>query len=154
MVVYLLWLINQSGQQMLKVEFMDSSLVFGDLGRNRDLHLHFASVVFGVYSMTREITPNCPPLQSPGMQLIEAAEHNLHVFEAVSGVKFLLFTDPSTFNCDALFQELYILYVDFVVKNPFHTIDVAGIGQPIQIPAFEEAVKGTVQKYNEPVGRR
>jgi hypothetical protein len=149
MVVHLLWIINQSGQQIYKHVFTAKENI-GELGRNPDLHITLPSVFFGLCSMTREISPNQRPLDASGMNLVEGTEHNIHVFETPTTLKFVLVTDPGTTSCDTLFQDLYVAYVDFVLKNPFHSVDEGGIGLSIRIPAFTEAVKGMVEKANDP----
>ena len=149
MVVHLLWIINQSGQQIYKHVFTAKETI-GELGRNPDLHITLPSVFFGLCSMTKEISPNQRPLESSCMNLVEGSEHNVHVFETPTTLKFVLITDPGTTSCEGLFSDLYIAYVDYVLKNPFHSVDEGGIGLSIRIPAFTEAVKLTVDKINDP----
>lgn len=149
MVVHLLWIVNQSGQLIYRQLFTKNEYL-GELGQKSDLHINISSVVFSMYSISQQITPNQNPLCSSGMTLIENDEHNIHIFETPTTVKFIAITDPTTTNCDVFFSDLHIAYVDYVMKNPFHVVDDGGIGQPIRIPAFAEALKGIADRFNDP----
>jgi trafficking protein particle complex subunit 4 len=149
MVVHLLWIVNQSGQ-LIHRQVFTSNEYLGELGIKPDLHINISSVVFSMYSISQQITPNNNPMQSTGMTLIEATEHNVHVYETPTLVKFIAVTDPQTSNCDALLTEVHLAYVDIVMKNPFHVVDDGGIGQPIRIAAFQEALRHIAERYNEP----
>ncbi|EAN80538.1 Sybindin-like family, putative [Trypanosoma equiperdum] len=147
MTVHLLWIINQSGQLIAKSSFTAQNSI-GELGAKPDLQLTMSSILFSTFGMSQELTPNANPVDSAGMTLLEFAEHNVHIYETPSLVKFVLVSDHHTYECNALFRQLHSLYVEYVVKNPFNIIDEGGIGQPIRIPAFTEAVKEAVDKYH------
>lgn len=149
MVVHLLWIVNQSGQLIHRQSFTASDNI-GELGQKPDLHITVSSVVFSMYSISQQLTPNANPLSSGGMTLIETNEHNIHVYESPTLVKFIAITDPNTAACDTLFSDIHIAYVDYVVKNPFHVVDDAGIGQPIRIQAFNDALRQVAERFNEP----
>ncbi|KAG5470262.1 hypothetical protein LSCM4_02957 [Leishmania orientalis] len=146
MVVHLLWIINQSGQLITKTAFTSPDNI-GELGANPDMQLTLSSVLFSTCGMSQQLTPNADPLDSSCMTLVECEEHNIHVYETPTAVKFVLFSDNRTMECTKLLKELHALYAEFATKNPFHTVDDAGIGQPIRIPAFTEAIRTTVAKY-------
>jgi trafficking protein particle complex subunit 4 len=150
MVVHLLWIVNQSGQ-LIHRQVFTSNQYLGELGIKPDLHINISSVVFSMYSISQQITPNNNPMQSTGMTLIETMEHNIHVFETPTLVKFIAVTDPQTGNCDAFLTDVHLAYVDIVMKNPFHVVDDGGIGQPIRITAFQDALRLLADKFNEPV---
>lgn len=146
MAVYLLWIINQSGQLITRTSFSKPEQI-GELGTNADMQLTLSSVLFSTCGMSQQLTPNADPLDSACMNLVECEEHNIHIYETPTLVKFVVFTDSRTMECTQLFKELHALYAEFATKNPFHVVDEAGIGQPIRIPAFTEAIKSTVAKY-------
>lgn len=148
MTIHLLWIINQSGQLIAKTSFTRPESI-GELGAKPDLQLTISSVLFSTYGMSQELTPNANPMDSAGMNLIECEEHNIHIYETPSQVKFVLVTDIRTKECDALFKELHTAYVEFAMKNPFHIVDESGIGQPIRIPAFSEAIRAVVARYQK-----
>ncbi|CCW60374.1 unnamed protein product [Phytomonas sp. EM1] len=148
MVIHLFWLINQSGQLMAKVSFTKPELI-GELGARPDLQLTISSVLFSTFGMSQELTPNSNSVDSAGMTLIECEEHNIHIYETPSLVKFVLISDTRTRECDAVFKELHTAYVEYAMKNPFHIVDESGIGQPIRIPAFSEAIRAIVSRYQK-----
>ncbi|EPY35649.1 component of TRAPP complex [Strigomonas culicis] len=147
MVVHLLWIINQSGQLIARLGFTEPALL-GELGTKPDLQLTLSSVLFSTYGMSLEITPNVNPMDSSGMHLVECEEHNIHIYETPTLVKFVLVSDNATMEVNKLCRELHAAYVEYAVKNPFHIMDEAGIGQPIRIPDFSAAVRGIVGRYN------
>ncbi|CAD2216114.1 Transport protein particle (TRAPP) [Angomonas deanei] len=147
MVVHLLWMINQSGQLIARTPFTEPALL-GELGTNADLQLTVSSVLFSTYGMSQELTPNASPIDCAGMNLIECEEHSIHIYETPTLVKIVLFTDKGTTHCRPLFRELYVAYVDYAVKNPFHVVDEAGIGQPIRVSVFSSAIRSIVGRYN------
>lgn len=150
MVIHLLWIINQSGQLITKASFTKPECI-GELGAKPELQLTISSVLFSTFGMSQELTPNANPIDSAGMNLIECDEHNIHIYETPTLVKFVLVTDNRTRECRALLKELHGLYVQFAMKNPFHVVDECGIGQPIRVPAFSEAIRAVVDRYH--VGR-
>ncbi|KAF8285617.1 component of TRAPP complex [Trypanosoma cruzi] len=147
MTVHLLWIINQSGQLIAKSSFTAPENI-GELGAKPDLQLTMSSILFSTYGMSQELTPNANPVDSAGMTLVECEEHNIHIYETPTLVKFVLVSDSRTRECIALFRELHSLYVEYVMKNPFHIVDEGGIGQPIRIAAFTGAVKRAVDRYH------
>ncbi|KAG8347778.1 Sybindin like family Sedlin N terminal conserved region [Trypanosoma vivax] len=147
MTVHLLWIINQSGQLIAKCGFTAHENI-GELGAKPDLQLTMSSIIFSTYGMSQELTPSSDPMESAGMTLLEFEEHNVHIFETPTLLKLVLVTDSRTFECNSLLHELHSLYVEYVVKNPFHIVDEGGIGQPIRIPAFTEAIKKAVDRYH------
>eukprot|EP00796_Vickermania_ingenoplastis_P001527 gene1527-912_t len=151
MLIHLLWIINQSGQLIAKLGFTDPQRT-GELGRNPESQLTLSSVLFSTYGMSQELTPNENPVDCVGMTLIEMEEHNIHVHETPTAVKFVLITDSASVSIPtALWQELHLLYTNHAMKNPFHVVDEGGIGQPIRIAAFSDAVRRTINKYSPPV---
>lgn len=148
MIVHLFWIINQSGQLITKTGFTNPEGI-GELGAKPDLQLTISSVLFSTYGMSQELTPNANPMDSAGMTLVECEEHNIHVYETPSLVKFVLVTDSQTKECDSLFKELHAAYVEYAMKNPFHIVDEAGIGQPVRVPAFTEAIRNVVGRYQQ-----
>ena len=45
-------------------------------------------------------------------------------FPYLLGVKFLVTTDPAHLNVDAFIKRVYEVYADYVMKNPFQTLDM------------------------------
>jgi trafficking protein particle complex subunit 4 len=47
----------------------------------------------------------------------------------------LLFTEPAQPNVDTVIKRVYELYADFVMKNPFYTVEM-----PIRCQKFDSAL--------------
>lgn len=93
-----------------------------------------------------------------GLQSVETDFFNLFVFQTLTGVKFILVTSPNPVvhniqpldsqtasskgelekqkeEADQLYRRLYVLYADYVMKDPFYTLDM-----PIKGNLFDERV--------------
>lgn len=150
-VIHLFWLINQSGQLISRISFTAPALI-GELGIHPDSQITLSSLLFSVCGVSQEITPRGNPMESMPMHLVEMEEHNIHIYETPTGLKMVLITDCGTKSCPpSLWHDLHMVYVSHALKNPFHTVDATGIGQPIRIPAFAEAIKKAVEKYASPL---
>ena len=62
---------------------------------------------------------------STGIETLETDNFKLHCFQTVTGVKFLIITDlNSIVQKDLLLHKIYELYSDYVLKNPFYSLDM------------------------------
>ena len=43
--------------------------------------------------------------------------------------------------------EVYSLYTDYVLKNPFYNVDQFGIGQPIRVEQFETKLEAKLREF-------
>ena len=78
------------------------------------------------------------------MTELEADGFVLQSFDTLTGLKFFLTADPDSRNLDAVLREVYVLYSDYVLKNPFYELD-----QPIQCERFVERVTKLATDYND-----
>lgn len=106
-----------------------------------------------------------PNTNRTGLQSIETDCFNLYVFQSLSGIKFIIVTSPnpvvhnlqpispqalSTKNelnkqfelANDLFKKIYILYSDYVMKDPFYSLDM-----PIKSALFDSKVVELVAAY-------
>ena len=58
-----------------------------------------------------------------------------NLYTNITGTKFLLTADPLHPNCTLTLKKIYEIYADFVMKNPFHNLEM-----PIRSDLFEEAI--------------
>lgn len=70
--------------------------------------------------------------QLSGIEVLETGLFRLTCFQTVSGMKFLLFTEPTQPNVDAIMKKVYELYADYVMKNPFYQLEM-----PIRAENFD-----------------
>jgi hypothetical protein len=59
-----------------------------------------------------------------GIETLECPTFILQAFRTVTGALFFLTAEPHTPNLKALLQRIYVLYSDYVMKNPFHQLDM------------------------------
>ena len=68
------------------------------------------------------------------MELLEADGFVLQSFDTPTGLKFFVTAEPDSRKneLDAVLREVYVLYSDFVLKNPFYEVDM-----PIHCEKFD-----------------
>ena len=149
--MYALLIINKAGGLIFNRTFQPglSSLTTND-------YLVLAGTFHGVHAITRSLTPAAilgspnflapqastlrpsgVPVPAPrpaasGLEVLESALFRLTCFQTVSGTKFLLFTEPGQANVEAVVQRVYELWTDYVMKNPFYTLE-----NPVRCEAFD-----------------
>jgi trafficking protein particle complex subunit 4 len=83
--------------------------------------LRLASSWFGMCGISAQLSPS---LQSSGIQIMQAEGFDLHSFQTLTGVIFMMLTQPHTPEAaDILRTIVYELYCDYIMKNPFHEVD-------------------------------
>ncbi|CAI5758938.1 unnamed protein product [Candida verbasci] len=91
-----------------------------------------------ILSFGKALNPNN---NKSGLQSIETDFFNLYNFQTVSGLKFIIITSPNDNfenfeTSNEIFRKLYILYSDYVMKDPFYSLDM-----PIKSILFDKNVK-------------
>lgn len=107
------------------------------------------------FEIINSLRAQSPNTNRSGLQSIETDMFNLYVFQTVSGLKFITITSPNgtvpseskrgyngelnkTYEiAHEYFRHLYMLYSDYVMKDPFYSLDM-----PIKSQLFDEKVKG------------
>jgi hypothetical protein len=106
-------------------------------------YLMLAGTFHGIHAISRSINP-APPVPAPpgnrrppttGIESLESSHFRLTCFQTPTGVKFLLFASPEQPNTDVVVRRCYELYADFVMKNPFYSLDM-----PIRVEKFDRAL--------------
>ena len=103
-------------------------------------HLRLASTFSGLALIMKQLAP------VPGsskMNELECDSFVLHSFDTLTGLKFFITADPDSRHLDAVLKEVYVLYSDYVLKNPFYENDM-----PIQNVLFDERVQKLAAEYN------
>lgn len=101
--------------------------------------LVLAGTFHGVHAIARNLSPTTRPKDSTGIETLQTSRFLLTCHQTPTGTKFLLFTEPAQQNADAILQRCYELYADFVMKNPFYSLEM-----PIRCEKFERAVQGWI----------
>lgn len=85
-------------------------------------------------------TPLTFPVRATGIEVLESSHFRIQCFQTQTGTKFLLFTEPQQPNVDTMMKKIYELYADFVMKNPFYTVEM-----PIRCEKFDRGLDGFVK---------
>ncbi|KAF1975831.1 Sybindin-like protein [Bimuria novae-zelandiae CBS 107.79] len=153
MVVFALFIISKSGGLIYNREFHA-----GLQKLNSNDLLMLAGSFHGMHAITKSLCPN-PPVPPPpsstnaaslapspfthratGLEVLETSQFRMQCFQTLTGIKFLLFTEPQQPNIDTMMKKIYELYADFVMKNPFYTVEM-----PIRCEKFDRGLDGFVK---------
>ncbi len=103
-------------------------------------HLRLASTFSGLALIMKQLSP---VRGSSQMETLECDGFVLQSFDTLTGLKFFLTADPDSKHLDAVLKEVYTLYSDYVLKNPFYEMDM-----PIQCERFDERVQKLAADFN------
>ena len=84
-----------------------------------------------------------PAPRSGRMELLEAEGFVLQSFDTATGLKFFLTADPDSKHLDQVLKEVYVLYSDYVLKNPFYELDM-----PIHCDKFDQKLLKLAEDYH------
>ncbi|KAF2400454.1 Sybindin-like family protein [Trichodelitschia bisporula] len=161
MVVFSLLIINKAGGLVYSREFHAG---LAKLSSN-DL-LILAGTFHGVHAITRSLVPDAVrpvqpstsisaststsgvnstsapafPVRPSGLEVLESSHFRLTCFQTLTGTKFLLLTEPAQPNVDVVLKKIYELYADYVMKNPFYTVEM-----PIRCQKFDTGLDAFVR---------
>ncbi len=139
-VVFALLVINKAGGLIYNRTFAP-----GLQKLNSNDYLILAGTFHGIHAISRSITPvplapHIPGNRKPpttGIESLESSHFRLTCFQTPTGVKFLLFTSPEQPNTDVVVRRCYEIYGDYVMKNPFYSMEM-----PIRVEKFDRALGG------------
>ena len=113
-------------------------------------YLILAGTFHGVHAITRSLcpavlrpgtgNPSQPRQSATGIEVLESENFRMQCFQTLTGTKFLLFTEPQQPNVDVILKRIYELYADFVMKNPFYTVEM-----PIRSEKFDRGLEGYIR---------
>ena len=70
----------------------------------------------------------------------------LRCFQTRTGVKFVVTADPGTSEMDLVLREIYLLYAECVLKDPFYELEM-----PIRSDLFSRAVDALIERLEKGV---
>ncbi|ESO01640.1 hypothetical protein HELRODRAFT_157204 [Helobdella robusta] len=97
------------------------NIKFGRPKLSTNEKIMLAGMFHSLYAIASQLSPQ---LHSSGIQLLETDTFKLHAFQTLTGIKFVVVTDPKRTSEDLLLKRLYEIYADFALKNPFYSIDM------------------------------
>ncbi|KAI9662119.1 MAG: hypothetical protein M1831_002815 [Alyxoria varia] len=134
-VVYALLIINKAGGLVYNRTFHSGLNVMN----TNDL-LVLAGTFHGIHAISRNLSPtSADPRDATGIESLQTSRFLLSCRQTLTGTKFLLFTEPAQANTEAILHRCYELYSDFVMKNPFYSLEM-----PIRCEKFERALQGWI----------
>ncbi len=104
-------------------------------------YIRLASTFHSMHAIAGRLSP---VKSSTGIEVVETDTFRLQCYQTltgffatpciadVRGIKFLLTADPNSSNLEATLIQVYQLYADYVLKNPFYDLDM-----PIHCALFE-----------------
>ncbi|RSL48754.1 hypothetical protein CEP54_012775 [Fusarium duplospermum] len=148
MTVFALIIINKAGGLIFNKNFQDG---LQQISTND--YLVLAGTFHGVHAITARLNPvkNLPgstppgnrPEPSSGLEVLETENFRMQCFNTITGTKFLLFTDTTQANVDVTIRRIYDLYADYVMKNPFYSLEM-----PIRCDIFDRKLLSYIREIN------
>eukprot|EP01111_Echinosteliopsis_oligospora_P009418 TRINITY_DN2750_c0_g1_i1.p1 TRINITY_DN2750_c0_g1~~TRINITY_DN2750_c0_g1_i1.p1 ORF type:complete len:132 (-),score=24.41 TRINITY_DN2750_c0_g1_i1:25-420(-) len=126
MVVYSVYIVNKAGGLIFHEDY-----AAGQKWGGND-YLRLASTFHGIHTITTQLSPTG---HSSGIEVIEAETFRLQCLQTPTGIKFYVVADPNH-QIDALMNQVYETYTDYVLKNPFYEIEM-----PIHCELFYNNMK-------------
>lgn len=103
-----------------------------------------------VHAITARLNPVKPATQpgsrpepSSGLEVLETENFRMQCFNTLTGTKFLLFTDTAQANVDVTLRKIYDLYSDYVMKNPFYSLEM-----PVRCDIFDRKLLSYIREIN------
>lgn len=123
-----IYIISSNGSLIFDYHSQPSNL-------NADKNIVLASLFYACYANSEQIglsfahpdQPSYQLHQSIGIKTLEAHNFRLDCFETMTKVKFVVISDlsiPGGVNKQDLLKKIYELYADYVMKNPFYTLNM------------------------------
>lgn len=125
-----IYIISSNGSLIFDYHSQPSNL-------NADKNIVLASLFYACYANSEQIGLGLANMESSshipystGIKTLEAENFRLDCFETLTKVKFVVISDlslclPSTIaNKQDLLRKIYELYADYVMKNPFYTLNM------------------------------
>ncbi|KAI9187854.1 hypothetical protein H9P43_002245 [Blastocladiella emersonii ATCC 22665] len=130
-----LWIINKAGGLIFQRDFGES---LARLSTND--YLVLAGTFHSVHAIASRISP-VPG--SSGIETLETDTFTLTCHQTPTGIKFLVVTSPGHANIAGLVRQVYDLYADYVMKNPFYTPEM-----PVRCEQFDANLLKLVKAVN------
>ncbi|UZP33574.1 hypothetical protein NXS19_001390 [Fusarium pseudograminearum] len=148
MTIFALIIINKAGGLVYNKNFHEG---LKQISTND--YLVLAGTFHGVHAITSRLNPvnNIPEATPPGsrpeppsgLEVLETENFRMQCFTTMTGTKFLLFTDTTQANVDVTIRKIYDLYSDYVMKNPFYSLEM-----PVRCDIFDRKLLSYIREIN------
>lgn len=99
--------------------------------------LRLGSTFHGLHAIAAQVAP----IASLGIETLETDTLKLQCFQSLTGTKFVVTATPGTTELEKLLHDVYELYGDYVLKNPFYEMDM-----PIRCDLFTRHLDKLIQR--------
>eukprot|EP00030_Apusomonadida_sp_AF-17_P005871 a676514_291.p1 GENE.a676514_291~~a676514_291.p1 ORF type:complete len:152 (-),score=40.00 a676514_291:147-554(-) len=135
MPIYSVFIVNKAGGMIYSVHFEGYRKNFAD---------NDCMMLCGyLYAMFNIISELSPVPGSSGLQEIQAPQCRLACFQTMTGTKFFVTGSHDEAGLRAFLDELYLIFVHYVLKNPFYE----DLEQPIKCNLFAEKLHALVARF-------
>eukprot|EP01135_Chromosphaera_perkinsii_P000036 Nk52_evm15s16 gene=Nk52_evmTU15s16 len=124
MTIYTVYVLNKAGGLIYHQEF--------PVGTRRlpsNEHIFLASMFHGLHAITAKVALTD---HSSGIEVMETESFKLSCLQTLTSIKFIVISDNQHQNVGKLLNEIYQLYSDYVLKNPFYSLEM-----PIRCELFD-----------------
>eukprot|EP00930_Biecheleria_cincta_P055369 TRINITY_DN41696_c0_g1_i1.p1 TRINITY_DN41696_c0_g1~~TRINITY_DN41696_c0_g1_i1.p1 ORF type:complete len:153 (-),score=26.66 TRINITY_DN41696_c0_g1_i1:70-528(-) len=113
--------------------------------------IRLSSTFHGISAIAAQISPVKSArkgqfnfMQPSGISSLDADTFRLQCFHTPTGMKLMAVTLPPYVDCDSFLRQVYGLYSDFALKNPFYELDM-----PIRCALFDKEVDRLISDFNQ-----
>ncbi|XP_046554072.1 trafficking protein particle complex subunit 4-like [Haliotis rubra] len=114
------------------------NIKFGRPKLTSNQRIMLASMFHSLFAFGTQLSPEP---RSSGIEVLETDTFKLHCHQTMTGIKFVVLTDPRQTAVEMLLKKLYEIYADFALKNPFYSLDM-----PIRCELFDDNLKGALEQ--------
>lgn len=103
----------------------------------------FLSTPCRIHAIASQIAPD----RSSGIHKLETTTFQLRCFRTLTGFTFILSyaaTGHLNPSLDAVLSQIYDMFADYVLKNPFYELDM-----PVRCALFTKRVETLINSYND-----
>mmetsp|Transcript_23726 Transcript_23726/g.66524 ORF Transcript_23726/g.66524 Transcript_23726/m.66524 type:complete len:139 (+) Transcript_23726:154-570(+) len=133
MLVFNLYVFNKKGE-CLYYEQWNRENVPSNLVEEQKL-------MYGLLFSLKSFASKTSPVENDRLLYLRTSAYKMHFFESLSGVKFILLTDPGAGNLGSSLEEIFRIYVEYCSKNPLYEI-----GTPINCDLFAKNLQTVITK--------
>jgi len=117
------------------------NLKFGRPSLTTNEKIVLASMFYPLFALSVQLSPEPG---SSGIRQLETDTFTLNCRQTLTGVKFLVVSDPRQVGVDQLLDKLYELYADYALKNPFYSLEM-----PIRADLFETNLRVAIDQIEK-----
>jgi len=108
-----------------------------------------SKLLYGLLYSLRSMVRKLSPKEDEAFIAYKTSAYKLHLFETMSGYKFILFSDPNVESLRFVLKSIYqTAFVEFVVRNSMIGMDSKISGRGIDNQAFRTAVHNFVSSLS------